>query len=204
MVHFAAVGVDHIELAQREFAGDGLHHHLARAGGGGLGVDGERHILTGGIHEQLIGRLRRFEVAPIHGQQVIAFLHLHAGLGERRAQAGVPVFPGIDFLEAVKAAGRVEFIVHAQQAEVDGMQIGIIAAAHVGVGVGKFADHLAQQVGEVVAVRHVGQQRGITVALRGPIDAVHGLFEEEVALLPPDFVEHLFPFGARVDPHFQG
>ena len=84
------------------------------------------------------------------------------------------------------------------------MQVGSIAAADVGVGVGKLADHFAQHVGEVVAIRHVGQQLGVLVAFLRPIDAVHGSFEEEVALLPPRFVEHLFPFGARIDFHFAG
>ena len=81
------------------------------------------------------------------------------------------------------------------------MQIGIVSAADVGVGIRKLADHLAHDVGEVVAIGDRRQQLGIFVAHFFPIDAVHGGFVEVVALLPPDFIEHLLPLGGGIDLH---
>ena len=79
------------------------------------------------------------------------------------------------------------------------MQIGIVSAAHVGVRVREFANHLAQDVGQAVAVGDRRQQLGILVAHLFPVHAVHGRGVEVVALLPPDLVEHLFPLGWRID-----
>ena len=79
------------------------------------------------------------------------------------------------------------------------MKIGLISAADVGVRVGKLADHLAQDVGEVVAIGGVRHERLILLANRLPVHAVHAGFKEIVALLPPDFVEDLLPFGRRID-----
>src|ERR1700758_1017960 len=48
------------------------------------------------------------------------------------------------------------------------------------------------------------KQRRILVVLRVPVDTIHGGLEKVIALLPPDFVEDLFPFGGRVDLHAHG
>ena len=91
--------------------------------------------------------------------------------------------------------------VGAQQADVDGVEVGIVAAADVGVGVGKLADHLAQNVGQAQAVGDIGQQLRVLVAFCCQLTPFIDGFEEVVALLPPDFVEDLLPFGARIHFH---
>ena len=135
----------------------------------------------------------------IHGEQVAAFGDVDAGLGERRDTARIPIFAGINFFDAIHSVTGVGFKIHAEQADVHGMQFRVIAATDIGVRIAQFADHVAQQESEVIAVGHVGQQGFVFFAHAFPIDAVHRFVVKEIALLAPDFVEHLPPFGARID-----
>ncbi len=73
------------------------------------------------------------QLLSVHGNQVIAFAHLHAGLGQRGTQFGVPVFSRINFLDTIAPARLVELVVHAEQADIYGMKIGIVAAANIGM-----------------------------------------------------------------------
>ena len=202
-VHLLAIGLNHIEFAQFELVRDRLHLHRARTVVGRLRVDGQRDRLIGGVDEQLIKILRGPQRAAVDRQQVIAFLHLDPGLGQGRAQAGVPILPGVDLLDAIHAAGRVHFKVCPQQAHADGRDTGVIAATHIGVRVRKFTDHLPEDVGQTVAIGDVGQKRGVFVAYFWPIHTVHRSLIEVVALLTPYFLEHLFPLLGRIQfsPH---
>ena len=72
------------------------------------------------------------------------------------------------------------------------------------MGVGKFPDHFAQDIGQVVPVGQVRQQWSIALAFLFPVHAVHGSFEEIITLLPPHLVENLVPLGLRIDFHAHG
>ncbi len=111
----------------------------------------------------------------------------------------VPVLAGKDVLEAVQAGGGIDFIVCAQQSNMDGVDFGEISAAYVGVRVRQLADHLAEDVGERIAVGHVGEQLRVLIVDLLPVHSVHGGFEEVVTLLAPDFVVHFFPFLGRIN-----
>ena len=164
-----------------------------------LGIDGDRGGFAGGVDQQLVGRLGRLQRAAVDGQQIVALLDVQARLGERRAGLRIPVFAGIDLLEAVATGRRVEFIVGAQQSLGHGMQAGILGPIDVSVRVGEFADHLAQDVSEIVAAGDIGKQNFVLLPHRFPIHAVHAGLEEVIALLPPDLVEDLPPLGGRID-----
>ena len=71
----------------------------------------------------------------------------------------------------------------------------MLAAADVGVADVQLGDHLADDVGQVGAVRStVGDERRRTGRLhRLPVDAVHLLVVEEVAHLPPALAVDLLP-----------
>src|SRR5579862_6326573 len=97
--------------------------------------------------------------------QVIAFLHVDAGLGEWRAQCCVPILALIDFLETVEAI--VGFEIDAERANVDRVKIGSIAAADVGVGVRQLSDKLAEDVREIVAIAEIRKKLRVLVALLG-------------------------------------
>ena len=45
-------------------------------------------------------------VGALHDQQVVALLHVHARLGEWRAQLGVPVEAAVDLREAIASIGN--------------------------------------------------------------------------------------------------
>ena len=64
-------------------------------------------------------------------------------------------------------------------------------------------NHLADDVGQVGAVRDVFDQRLVLLPDRGPIDAVQARVVKEVAHLPPALAEHLLPLGLAVEVHLQ-
>ncbi len=67
----------------------------------------------------------------------------------------------------------------------------------------QFADELADEVGEIVAVIHERDERGVLVAHRFPIDAVHVRRVEEIAHLPPALEVDLVPLGVAIEPHVE-
>ena len=89
----------------------------------------------------------------------------------------------------------------AQHARGDTRNLRHFARGDVGVADVQFADHLADEVGQVVAVLDVGEHHRIFVVDGVPVYAVHVLHVEVVAGHAPAFVEDLFPFGRVVDEH---
>ena len=74
------------------------------------------------------------------------------------------------------------------------MQVGIIPATNVGMRIGKLADHFAQNVSQAVAVRNEWQQLAYLSRNFSQSTPFMAASIEIVALLPPNFVEHLLPF----------
>src|SRR5205823_6309841 len=83
------------------------------------------------------------------------------------------------------------------------MEIGIISAADIRVRIRQFADHLAQNIGQRVSVGNVGKQLRVLLPKLVPIDAIPGWLKKVVPLLPPNFIEDLFPLLWRINlcPH---
>ena len=131
LVHAAAVVLHPGAQAQRRLGGDRHHRDLARARAVGGRTDGEHGLLTRGALEQAEHVVVAAQVLPVHGEQELAGLHVHAGLGERRLQLGVPVLAGQDPLELI--APRRHAIVGAEQADADRLLLRLRAALDEGV-----------------------------------------------------------------------
>ena len=67
------------------------------------------------------------------------------------------------------------------------------------MGIGKFADHLTQNIGQRIAIGDAWKKLGILIVDLLPINPVHLGFVEKVALLAPDFVENILPFLGRIN-----
>ena len=93
--------------------------------------------------------------------------------------------PGQNAIDAIGFARRVARELGAEQAELDPRRLRPLAAADVGVAVVQLADQFAEQIGEIIAVIHKREERGVFVAHGLPIDAVHVRRVEEIAHLPP-------------------
>ena len=141
------------------------------------------------------------KLAPAHGQKILARADVDAGLRERRAQRGVPVLAVVDAREAVATA--VNVVVCAEQSAADALHVGLLAAAHEDVPGGQFAEHLLEEVVEIVAARDVLKVRLVLRLCGLEVEAVVVRVVEEVALDAPDLAVHLPPLGARVNLHGQ-
>gem|GEM_PF-4653483 len=73
--------------------------------------------------------------------------------------------------------------------------------ARAGVRDVELAEHLAQQLGEVVVVGHVGKEACVGLHVARPVDAVHVFHVELLLGLAPHVIEHLRPLGRAVEPH---
>ena len=94
---------------------------------------------------------------PSHRQQVLAGLHVHAGLGQRRAQLRVPVQAAVDLLEAVAAV--LDLVVGARAAR-RGRSCGCVeavAAADAVMADGQLAAHPLDHPVQVVAAARSGR-----------------------------------------------
>ena len=67
----------------------------------------------------------------------------------------------------------------------------------------QLTNHLADEIGEIVAVIHEWDQRGVLVTHGLPIDAVHVRRVEEIAHVPPGLVVDLVPLGVAIELHVE-
>src|SRR5438105_2482622 len=67
----------------------------------------------------------------------------------------------------------------------------------------QLTDQLANEVGEIVAMIHKGDERGVLVPHRFPVDSVHVRRIEEVAHVAPGFVIDLGPFRVAIELHVE-
>src|SRR5262249_61985386 len=74
-----------------------------------------------------------------------------------------------------------------------------VAARVVRMADVQLAEHLAQEILEVVTRRDARGQRTILLPHAVPIDAVHLAVVEEIAVETPGLVQHLRPLVARRD-----
>src|ERR1700730_2049684 len=200
-INLFAIALNPDQLAQAVFIRNRLYLHGVGALLRGLRIDCQCDIFIDRVYEKFVGILRRAQRPSIDREQIVSLSYGYARLGKRRTRLLVSVFAGIDLLEAIHASGLVGLEIHSEQAYVHGVQVGIVSATNIGVRVREFADHLAHDIGQGVAVCDRRQQLDIFVAYFVPVHAVHRCFVEIVALLPPDFVEHLLPLGGGINLH---
>src|SRR5882724_3144063 len=115
----------------------------------------------------------------------------------------VPVFTWQNPLDAIGARGRVARKFGTEEAKLDSGCLWAFAAADIGVTVVQFTNQFADQIGEIVAVIHEWEERGVLVPLSLPIDAVHDGRIEEVAHLSPGLEVNLSPFGPSIEMHVE-
>ena len=103
----------------------------------GFAVDGQRRCLVDSVDEELVRILRDPQLTAVDGQQVVAFFDHTPGSvsGERRLP--IPIFARINLREPIHSAGGIGRKVGAEKADVDCIDLRIIATANVGVGVGE-------------------------------------------------------------------
>ncbi len=200
MIHFAAIRFHPIAIAQRGFTRNRHHSNIAAAGAVGVRADFDQRLLATGGFEEAVKIIGGLEVAPVHGQQILAGHDVHARFGERRAQRRIPILAEVHALETIAAVGH--FVIGAQQAAGHAANLREVAAAHVVVTNGKIRKHLRENGVQVVAAGHLPKILFVFRFCRRQIHAVQARVIEEVALDAPDFIEHLPPFGAGFHIHF--
>ncbi len=80
---------------------------------------------------------------------------------------------------------------------------GHVAAAHEGMADGDLGAHHVEQIIQVGAMVHVGQQLAVHLLHLGPIGAVHVGHVEVIALVAPAFVEDLLELFLGLQIHAQ-
>src|SRR5271157_5487098 len=92
----------------------------------GIRTDLQLYGLARGFLEEAEDFVGAQEFAAIHGKQILAFVDIHTGLGQRSAQAGIPVFTVINVSEAIAAI--LDLVVGAKQATADVFHFRAVAA----------------------------------------------------------------------------
>ena len=195
-----AVVLDPRQSAQPGLALDRHHRHLARAGAGRSGTHPQHHRLPGRPLEVGVDLFGWFDGAPVDLEEILACLHIHARLGERSAQLGVPVLPAVDAPEAV--AAPIDREVGAEEPGLDRRQVGLIAALHEQVPNRELAEHLLEQIVEVRAAGEPLEVGLVPLLGRHEIETMMVGVVEEVALDAPRLVVHLSPFREGIDLDF--
>ena len=186
LVDFAAVAFNPGEVAQAMFRLDGDDGDIARARAVGIGTDVQHDLLAGGSFEEAVDVVGGVQIAAVDGEQILAFLHVDAGLGERGVQSGIPVFAVVDAREAVAAV--VDGVVRAEQAGVRRV-IGLAGTANEHVADGDFAEHFFEEVIQIVARADAVKVRLVALLDFREVEAVVVGVVEEVALDAPGFVD---------------
>ena len=114
LVDLAAVGLDPVEVAQAVFVVDGDDGDVAGIFAIGIGADVEHGLLARGAVEELVEIVACVQFAAVDGEQILAFLDVDAGQGERRSETGSPVLAAENFRDAIAAV--LNFVVGAKQA----------------------------------------------------------------------------------------
>src|SRR6185437_7785878 len=107
----------------------------------------------------------------------------------------------INLLDPIQALLELE--VGAQQPDGRGALLVNVTTAGAVMADLHLADHLDQQLAQILPPQHVFQQRFVARPYRPPVEALHVWIVEIRLFHTPDFVEDLVPFLARIDQHAQ-
>jgi len=69
---------------------------------------------------------------------------------------------------------RITRELRAEKAEFDARRLRPLTTGDIGMAVVQFTNKLAQEVGKIVAMIYEWEERGVLVAHRFPIEAIHG------------------------------
>ena len=195
--HAGEVPLHQIPHSQFRLVLDRLHRHGSGPCAAGVRSHRELGDRAGGVlegAEDVGGGVQR---PAVHGQQVVALVHVSAWLGERRVQARYPVGSAIDSDDAVPAV--LHGVVGAEQAYLQfGAGLRKVASGDVVVADPQLAEQPLEQPVEVRASGQVREEGGVLHAHGVPVQAVHAGIVEVVAVDAPGVLVHLRPLGPWV------
>ena len=87
----------------------------------------------------------------------------------------------------------------AEQTHLEALRSDVVATVDVGVATSEFANHSADNIGQIDAIFHIRQQHGIFVVYGFPVNAVHIFEIEAIAESAPCLVVDLRPFLSIID-----
>ena len=175
---------------------DGDNGDIARASAVWIWTDVQHDLVAGGSFEEAVDVVGGVQIAAVDGEQILAFLHIDAGLGERGVQSGIPVFAVVDVGETVTVV--VDGVVGAEEAGVRRV-IGFAGTANEHVADGDFAEHFFEEVIQLVARADAVKVRLVALLDFRDVEAVVVGVVEEIALDAPGFAIHLAILGAGID-----
>src|SRR5438445_894135 len=152
-VHLAAVIFDPGVVSQRRFVIHGDDGDDARRAGIRLGADLQHHLFPCGFFKEAVNVPGRAHVAAIYGKEILPDFHVDSWLSERSAEFGIPVLAVVDTRETIAAV--LDGIVSAEQPGLDTLGIGNVTATDKHVTDGDLAEHLNEEVIEVITAGDV-------------------------------------------------
>ena len=164
-------------------------------------ADGQGDCLSRKAVKSRVGIFSRIQVHLIDGQDIIARLHIHAGLIERRTRLRIPYGRHDDALDAVEVI--IQFPVDPQVAVAPGSHPLGVAAERVGMTGAEFGRQVRLDVADVPARPGVLDQRAVAGPQPLPIDMMHVGVVEEIAMPTPGVEEYLTPFFLGNEVHHQ-
>ena len=173
LAHFIDVFLHPGEVVERSFVVGRHNCYVARTRVSWFGIHAQDDLFASGANQRVVKIGQRGDRSSIDRQNVIARFYIYADGGERRTRLLVPIFSRQNAVDAIRARGRVARDLGPEQAKLDSRRVRPFAAGYIGVAVVQFANHFAEQISEIVTVIHERKERGIFVAHRFPIDAVH-------------------------------
>ena len=107
LAHFIDVLLHPRAIIERRLIRDRHHGYVSRAIISRFRVNPQDHLLVGRANKGVVDVRERTNRRAIHGQDVIALLHVHADGSERRTRVLVPVFARQDLLDLVSLTGWI-------------------------------------------------------------------------------------------------
>ena len=142
------------------------------------------------------------ELLAVDREQEVALLHVHAGLGERRLELGVPVLARAGSARSGSGPARCGSRRRAGPRS-RGPASGIAPPASARARAPGWRAPRRSSAFRSSRPAMPSSHARIELLGRREVEAVGVRVVEEVALDAPDLVVHLPPLGARIDPHLQ-
>src|SRR6185437_2422293 len=160
--------------------GDRNYGYFARTRGSWVRPHSQHNLLTCGLVEKAVNIIRPKHFTPIHGEQILAWLYVHAGFRQRSVQFGIPVLSAIDLREPVPPI--LNRIISAEQTDLNFRHLRYASTSDKHVSNGHIAQHFAKQKAQVVAARDAGEIRFKLLLGLLQIQAMEIRSIEEIAL----------------------
>src|SRR5581483_4305701 len=155
-------------LAQAGFAASGNHRDRTCRCTGAATAHRQRDLLVDRVLEQRKDVYRGIQRMSVDGENIVALADVYAGGRKRRYQERIPTVAAVDLCDLVEPFVDIE--VGPEQADTRGPLLVDIAPAGAVVTDLELADHLDQQLVQVLAPLHELEQGLVAGAHRGPVE----------------------------------